>query len=66
MGEKVENRTSSLSDTYFYFGMLFGENILSTLAFPVCCLGVDCLLSLTSLQYLNITSKLHHCTGLPS
>lgn len=27
MGEKVENRTGSLSDTYFYFGMLFGENI---------------------------------------
>lgn len=29
-------------------------------------LNVDSLLSLTSLQYLNITSKLHHCTGLSS
>ena len=27
MREKVENRTGSLSDTYFYFVMLFGENI---------------------------------------
>lgn len=27
IGERVENRTGSLSGTYFYFVMLFGENI---------------------------------------
>lgn len=66
---EVENRTGGISDTYFYFAMLFGaKRFIFFIYFLISCLllSVDILLSLTSSQYLNITSKLHHCPGCPS
>ena len=66
---EVENRTGGISDTYFYFAMLFGaKRFIFFIYFLISCLllSVDILLSLTSSQYLNITSKLHHSPGRPS